>query len=116
MLLLLLVTLPFIAANLSMGLTFSSLAKTQLQASQMAVFFFLPSMLLSGFMFPFYGMPTWAQYVGDILPLTYFLRIVRGIILKGNDFSLVLPNLWPIIVFMVVSLWIGLKRYRRTLD
>lgn len=114
--LLLLTALPFIAANLSIGVTFSSLAKTQLQASQMAVFFFLPSMLLSGFMFPFRGMPIWAQDVGSILPLTYFLRISRGIILKGNGIAEVWPNLWPIMVFMVIAIVIGLKRYRRTLD
>jgi ABC-2 type transport system permease protein len=114
--LLLIAALPFIAANLSMGLTFSSLAKTQLQASQMSVFFFLPSLLLSGFMFPFRGMPIWAQDVGSLLPLTYFLRIVRGIVLKGNDFSLIWPDLWPIMLFMIGALWVGLKRFRRTLD
>lgn len=116
LLLLILSALPFIAANLSMGLTFSSLANNQLQAMQMAFFFFLPSILLSGFMFPFYGMPIWAQKIGSILPLTYFLRIVRGIILKGNTFALVWPNLWPMLVFMVVVLLIALKRYRKTLD
>ncbi|THB67244.1 MAG: ABC transporter permease, partial [Desulfovibrio sp.] len=76
--------LIFIAANLMVGLTFSTMAKNQLQAVQLSVFFFLPSMLLSGFMFPFRGMPEWAQYVGSILPLTHFLRLVRGILLKGN--------------------------------
>jgi ABC-2 type transport system permease protein len=115
-LLLLFASLPFIAANLCVGLTFSSLAKTQLQASQMAVFFFLPSILLSGFMFPFRGMPMWAQYVGDMLPLTYFLRIVRGIILKGNGWALVWHDLWPILAFMVVAMAIGLTRFRKTLD
>lgn len=116
LLLLLLCVLPFIAANLSVGLTFSSIAKNQLQAMQMAFFFFLPSILLSGFMFPFYGMPKWAQWIGHALPLTYFLRIVRGIVLKGNTFSLIWPNLWPIFVFMVVALLIAVKRYRKTLD
>lgn len=115
-LLLLICALPFIAANLSVGLTFSSIAKNQLQAMQMAFFFFLPSILLSGFMFPFYGMPKWAQWIGHVLPLTYFLRIIRGIILKGNDFALVWPNLWPIFIFMFLMLWIAVKRYRRTLD
>lgn len=114
--LLLLVIFPFIAANLSVGITFSSLAKTQLQASQMSIFFFLPSLLLSGFMFPFLGMPQWAQYIGNILPLTHFLRIVRGIVLKGNGFSIVWLDLWPILLFMLVMMLIGLKRYRRTLD
>lgn len=114
--LLLISALPFIFANLSVGLTFSSIAKNQLQAMQMAFFFFLPSILLSGFMFPFYGMPTWAQYLGRILPLTYFLRISRGIVLKGNTFLLVLPDIWPMLLFMVVVLLIAWKRYRRTLD
>lgn len=115
-LLLLIAALPFIAVNISMGLTFSSMAKNQLQAMQMAIFYFLPSLLLSGFMFPFYGMPQWAQWVGYTLPLTYFLRIVRGIVLKGNTFLLVWPSIWPIIVIMVIAILIAVKRYRRTLD
>ena len=114
--LLLAVSLLFIAANLGVGLTFSTIARNQLQAVQMAFFFFLPSILLSGFMFPFRGMPVWAQCIGEILPLTHYLRIVRGILLKGNDFSHILPNLWPIALFLLVALSIGLKRYRRTLD
>ena len=80
----LLAVLLFIAANLALGLTFSTVARNQLQAMQMTFFFFLPSMLLSGFMFPFRGMPGWAQTIGEVLPLTHFLRIVRGILLKGN--------------------------------
>ena len=115
-LLLLAVSLLFIAANLGVGLTFSTLARNQLQAVQMAFFFFLPSILLSGFMFPFRGMPAWAQYVGEILPLTHYLRIVRGILLKGNGLAEVLPHLWPIALFLLVALSIGLKRYRQTLD
>jgi len=114
--LLLLAALPFIAANLSVGLTFSSLAENQLQAMQMAFFFFLPSLLLSGFMFPFYGMPEWAQRIGSLLPLTYFLRIVRGIILKGNTFAFIWPSIWPMLVFMAAVILIALKRYRKTLD
>ena len=114
--LLLLSILPFIAANLAVGLAFSSIAKNQLQAMQMAFFFFLPSILLSGFMFPFYGMPDWAQWIGKILPLTYFLRIVRGILLKGNSATLVWPNIWPMLIFMCVVLFIAWKRYQRTLD
>ena len=114
--LLLAVSLLFIAANLGVGLTFSTIARNQLQAVQMAFFFFLPSILLSGFMFPFRGMPVWAQCIGEILPLTHYLRIVRGILLKGNDFSHILPNLWPIALFLLLALSIGLKRYRRTLD
>ena len=114
--LLLAISLLFIAANLGVGLTFSTLARNQLQSVQMAFFFFLPSILLSGFMFPFRGMPVWAQRIGEVLPLTHFLRIVRGILLKGNSIQQILPNLWPIAVFLVIALTIGLTRYRRTLD
>src|SRR6185436_7941578 len=106
----------FIAANLAMGITFSTVAKNQLQAMQMAFFFFLPSILLSGFMFPFRGMPNWAQWLGEMLPLTHFLRVVRGILLKGNGFEDVLQQLWPILAFAVVALLIAVKRYRQTLD
>ncbi|MFZ5798181.1 MAG: ABC transporter permease [Thermodesulfobacteriota bacterium] len=114
--LLLAVSLFFIAANLGVGLTFSTLARNQLQAVQMAFFFFLPSILLSGFMFPFRGMPVWAQTIGSVLPLTHYLRVVRGIILKGNTPDQILTHLWPIAVFLLVALTIGLKRYRSTLD
>lgn len=116
LILLFITALPFIAANLSIGVTFSTFAENQLQATQLAFFFFLPSILLSGFMFPFFGMPKWAQYVGSILPLTYFLRITRGIMLKGNTLATTWPNIWPIILFMVIALFIGAKRYRQTLD
>ena len=108
--------LLFIAANLAMGITFSSLARNQLQAVQMAFFFFLPSILLSGFMFPFRGMPGWAQWIGACLPLTHFLRIVRGILLKGNGLAEISPEIWPILLFVVVAMTIGIKRYRQTLD
>jgi ABC-2 type transport system permease protein len=108
--------LVFIAANLSMGVTFSTIAQNQRQAMQMGVFFFLPSILLSGFMFPFRGMPNWAQAVGEVLPLTHFLRIVRGILLKGNGVAQVCSHLWPIALFTAVVLTIGVKRYRQTLD
>ena len=114
--LLLAVMLPFIVANLSVGVTFSTLAQNQLQAVQMAFFFFLPSILLSGFMFPFRGMPEWAQVVGQVLPLTHFLRIVRGILLKGNGLLQILPELWPIGLFVLIVMTIGIKRYRQTLD
>ncbi len=110
------VSLPFIAANLAMGITFSTLAQNQLQAVQMAFFFFLPSILLSGFMFPFRGMPEWAQWVGTCLPNTHFLRIVRGILLKGNGAAEIAPELWPLLLFLVVAMTIGVKRYRQTLD
>jgi len=116
LLLLFISSLPFIIANLSIGVTFSTVAKNQLQATQMSFFFFLPSILLSGFMFPFYGMPLWAQYIGNLLPLTYFLRITRGILLKGSTFIDIWPSLWPIMVFMLIVLIIGVKRYRQTLD
>jgi ABC-2 type transport system permease protein len=106
----------FIAANLTLGITFSSIARNQLQAMQMTFFFFLPSMLLSGFMFPFRGMPDWAQVLGSILPLTHFLHLVRGIMLKGNTVAELWPNMWPILVFMLVMIGLGLALYRRTLD
>src|SRR5439155_15153350 len=108
--------LLFIAANLTLGLTFSSIARNQLQAMQMTFFFFLPSILLSGFMFPFRGMPDWAQAIGSLLPLTHFLIIVRGIMLKGNQFADLLPQIWPMLAFMVVVILIGLGFYKRTLD
>jgi ABC-2 type transport system permease protein len=106
----------FIAANLAIGYTFSTIAQNQLQAMQMTFFFFLPSILLSGFMFPFNGMPGWAQVIGDILPLTHFLRIVRGIMLKDNNFNEIWPNLWPLILFMFAAAGVALARFRRTLD
>jgi ABC-2 type transport system permease protein len=106
----------FMAANLAVGFTFSTIARNQLQAMQLTFFFFLPSMLLSGFMFPFRGMPNWAQVIGEILPLTHFLRIVRGILLKGNTFVEIAPNLWPIGAFMIGAGIIAMLRYRRTLD
>jgi ABC-2 type transport system permease protein len=110
------VALIFIAANLAVGITFSTLAQNQLQAVQMAFFFFLPSILLSGFMFPFRGMPEWAQWVGTCLPNTHFLRIVRGILLKGNGLAEIAPEIWPLLVFVAVAMTIGVKRYRQTLD
>ena len=116
LILLLVCTLPFVAANLSVGILFSTAAKNQLQAIQMTFFFFLPSLLLSGFMFPFFGMPSWAQKLGNILPLTHFLYIVRGIMLKGNHFLAVWPHIWPMLLFTLAVILIGLKRYRRTLD
>jgi ABC-2 type transport system permease protein len=114
--LLLAVALVFIVANLAMGVTFSTVAANQLQAVQMAFFFFLPSLLLSGFMFPFRGMPYWAQMLGEILPLTHFLRMVRGILLKGNGFGEAAAELWQIALFAAVALTLSVKRYRKTLD
>ncbi len=114
--LLLAATLIFILANLTIGITFSTLAKNQTQAMQMGFFFLLPSILLSGFMFPYRGMPGWAQWVGEVLPLTHFLRIVRGIVLKGYGPSEVWPHLWPLLVFITIVMTLGLKRFRRTMD
>jgi ABC-2 type transport system permease protein len=114
--LLLVLVLLFIVANLAVGITFSTIAKNQLQAVQMAFFFFLPSLLLSGYMFPFRGMPGWAQEVGECLPLTHFLRVVRGILLKGNGLAECVPDLWPIALFLAVMLAVAIKRYRQTLD
>ena len=114
--LLLATALVFITANLAMGITFSTVAKNQLRAMQMSFFFFLPSLLLSGFMFPFRGMPHWAQAIGEVLPLTHFLRIVRGILLKGNGVQEIGLELWQIVLFAVVALAVGVKRYRKTLD
>jgi ABC-2 type transport system permease protein len=111
-----LVLVVFIAANLAVGFTFSTIARNQLQAMQLTFFFFLPSMLLTGFMFPFRGMPGWAQAIGEVLPLTHFLRIVRGILLKGNGLAEVLPHLWPIALFMLVAGAVALARYRQTVD
>ena len=108
--------LLFIAANLMLGLTISSIARNQLQAMQMTFFFFLPSMLLSGFMFPFRGMPGWAQLIGEALPLTHFLRIVRGVLLKANGWAEIWPEAWPIALFGFVIMAIGLRTFRSTLD
>ena len=106
----------FIATNLAIGFTFSTLAKSQMQAMQMTMFFFLPSMLLSGFMFPFRGMPDWAQVLGQALPLTHFLRIVRGILLKGSTLGDIYAHLWPLALILLVVSAAALKRYQRTLD
>ncbi|WP_321867246.1 ABC transporter permease [Paraburkholderia tropica] len=108
--------LLFIAANLTVGITLSSLAQNQLQAMQLTVFYFLPSLLLSGFMFPFAGMPRWAQWIGGVLPLTYFNRLVRGILLKGNGWADLWPSVWPLAVFTAIVMAIAVRFYRRTLD
>jgi ABC-2 type transport system permease protein len=106
----------FMLANLGVGFTFSTLARNQLQAMQMTFFFFLPSMLLSGFMFPYRGMPVWAQWLGEMLPLTHFLRAVRAIMLKGANWSDILTHVWPLVLFLGVTGILALKRYRQTLD
>ncbi|OOG57573.1 ABC transporter permease [Polaromonas sp. C04] len=111
-----LASLLFIAANLTVGITLSSMARNQLQAMQLTVFYFLPSLLLSGFMFPFAGMPGWAQFIGNLLPLTYFNRLIRGILLKGSGWVDLWPSVWPMALFMVIVMGIALRFYRRTLD
>jgi len=116
LLVLYLVALVFVAANLTVGITLSSLAQNQLQAMQLTFFYFLPNMLLSGFMFPFRGMPHWARVVGSLLPMTYFNRLARGILLKGNRFPDLWPDLWPMLVFTAVVLIVALRFYRKTLD
>ncbi|WP_148717033.1 ABC transporter permease [Chitinolyticbacter meiyuanensis] len=108
--------LLFIAATLTVGITLSSLAQNQLQAMQLTMFYFLPNILLSGFMFPFRGMPQWAQYIGNVLPLTHFNRLIRGILLKGNGWWDLWPSIWPLLLFTAVVMAIAVKFYRRTLD
>jgi ABC-2 type transport system permease protein len=108
--------LPFLAAMLSMGLMISSVARTQFQAIQMAFFFFLPSMLLSGFMFPFEAMPEPAQWIGQILPLTHFLRVVRGILMKGAPIDTLLAEVWAIVAFFVAALAIATLTFRKRLE
>jgi len=106
----------FVIANLSVGFTFSTIAKNQMQAMQMTVFFFMPSILLSGFMFPFRGMPVWAQVIGEVLPLTHFLRVVRGVMLKGVSMGEIVHPLLAMTLFTLASSAIAMLRYRRTLD
>ena len=106
----------FVVSLATMGYLISTVARNQMQALQMTFFFFMPSMLLSGFMFPFHGLPGWAQAIGEVLPLTHMLRIVRGIMLKGAGFPEVVPHLWPLLLFLLVVTTVALTRFRRTLD
>lgn len=106
----------FLICNLSLGFTVSAASHNQTQALQMSFFLILPSILLSGFMFPFQGMPQWAQILGSGMPATYFIRIVRGILLKGNDLALIWPDLWPLFIFMAVTTGIAMSLYKKTLD
>ncbi|MBF0260595.1 MAG: ABC transporter permease [Magnetococcales bacterium] len=115
-LVLMLASVVFIAANLAVGFTFSTLARNQLQAMQMGFFYFLPNILLSGFMFPFRGMPQWAQNIGEVLPLTHFLRIVRGVMLKGNGPVEIIGEVGVLGLFMLAVSILALRRYRETLD
>ena len=114
----LLITLStlFAASNLAVGYTFSTVAQNQLQAVQMTFFFFLPNFLLSGFAFPFRGMPHWAQWIGEVLPLTHFIRIVRGIMLKGNGFADMQMDVAALAIFMFAAMGLALFRFRKTLD
>jgi ABC-2 type transport system permease protein len=111
-----LAALLFIAASLSVGIMLSSIAQNQLQGVQLTFFWFLPNILLSGFAFPFAGMPRWAQWIGNLLPLTYFNRLVRGLLLKGATWPDLWPHLWPMMLFMIVVMAIAVLVYRRTLD
>ncbi len=106
----------FIACNLAMGFTFSTLAQTQMQAQQLSQFGLLPSIMLSGFMFPFQGMPVWARWIGEAVPLTHTLRICRGMLLKGNGLAEIWPDLWPMLLFALVVGAIAVSLYRETLD
>jgi ABC-2 type transport system permease protein len=106
----------FIATNLSIGYTFSTIAQNQLQAMQMTIMFFLPNILLSGFLFPFAGMPAWAQWVGEALPLTHYLRIVRSIMLKGSSVGDLRYDAIALLVLMLIAMSIAVTRFRRTLD
>ncbi len=108
--------LIFIICNLALGFTLSAAATNQVQAMQMSMFIILPSILLSGFMFPFKGMPLWAQVIGSCIPSTYFIRIMRGLMLKGSSFTEIWPNVWPLFIFMIVMSMIAMRVYKRTLD
>ncbi|HLG84874.1 MAG TPA: ABC transporter permease [Bradyrhizobium sp.] len=116
LLLLALLSTLFITANLAIGYTFSTLAQNQLQAMQLSIMFFLPSILLSGFMFPFLGMPVWAQYVGECLPLTHYLRIVRAIMLKGSTLQNLQYDTLALFGLMLLAMTVAVTRFRRTLD
>ena len=115
-LLLLSVITLFVGSLAALGYLISSVARSQMQAMQMTFFFFLPSILLSGFMFPFRGMPIWAQWIGEALPLTHFLRLARGIMLKGAGLPDVATHIWPLLLFTALVTTVALKRYRQTLD
>ena len=107
---------PFIIANLMVGMIFSTIAKTPMQAMQLSTFYQLPSMFLSGYIFSFYGMPLWAQWVGSCLPMTYFMRITRGIMLKGNDANQIIPNIIPIMIITFILIMLAKKVFKKTLD
>jgi ABC-2 type transport system permease protein len=116
MILLALLSTLFITTNLSIGYTFSTIVQNQLQAMQLSMMFFLPSILLSGFMFPFAGMPVWAQYIGEGLPLTHYVRIVRAIMLKGATLGNLQYDTIALLALMLLAMTIAVTRFRRTLD
>jgi ABC-2 type transport system permease protein len=116
MLLLAALSTLFIATNLAVGYTFSTVAQNQLQAMQMSMMFFLPNILLSGFMFPFAGMPVWAQWIGEFLPLTHYIRIVRAIMLKGSTLDVLHYDALALTGLMLLAMLIAVTRFRRTLD
>jgi len=106
----------FIGGNLALGITLSTVSANQMQATQFAQFTLMPAFLLSGFLFPFRGMPAWAQWAGELFPTTHAMRIVRGVLLKGNDAADIMPDLWPIVLFMVAAVAIAVWCYRETLE
>ena len=108
--------LAFVLSLVLLGYTISTVARTQMQAMQLTFFFFLPSLLLSGFMFPYRGMPDWAQTLGEIFPLTHFLRIMRAVMLKGADFQAIAGEIWALVIFIFLFAGLALFRFRRTLD
>lgn len=110
------VTALFVVSNLSIGYTFSTVATNQLQAVQMAMMYFLPNILLSGFMFPFAGMPNWGQWIGEALPLTHYIRVVRAIMLKGASIEVLAYDTLALVVLTTIAMTIAVKRFRRTLD
>lgn len=110
------VALLFIIVNLTIGIMISSIAQNMFQSMQLVFFYFLPSILLSGFMFPFLGMPKWAQHVGSLLPLTYFNRLIRGVVLKGNGLTELYPNILPLLLIGTLTMFLASKLYRKTLD
>ena len=114
--LLFMVLTVFITCNIALGFTISTVAQNQTQALQLSFMVMLPSIMLSGFLFPFLGMPHWAQAIGKIIPATHFIKISRGILLKGSDFSEIWSSLWPLFVFMLLITLIAMRCYRRTLD
>lgn len=116
LILLIFCALIFIICNLAIGFLISTAAKNQTQALQMSIFVLLPSLMLTGFMFPFQGMPVWAQTIGKAIPLTYFVRITRGIMLKGAEFADIFTNLWPLLLFMLIITTLTVRIYKNTLD